>query len=319
MKRLSKLGHTVAGRFTLGVLMAPMLLALCLARNAAAAPNQCTATSQHMLDSCRGGAQSDFSLALAKCDNLPTPGERQACGLQAQTDRTAGEELCVTNFDGRQAVCKDLGGAPYDPIIDPANFVAKIDNPFLPLKPGTTLIYEGMTDKGFEHIEFKVTRNTKVILGVTCVEVRDTVTLDGVLAEDTFDWFAQDKDGNVWYFGELSQEFQDGELVSLEGSWEAGVDGAKPGIVMKAHPQVGNVYRQEFALGVAEDMAKVVSLNASVTTPLRSFSKVLQTRDFSPLKAGADEYKFYARGIGQVRSVDIATGNHVDLIRIKTE
>jgi hypothetical protein len=212
-----------------------------------------------------------------------------------------------------------LGGAPYNPIIDPAHFVAKIDNPFLPLTPGTTLVYEGKTEKGNEHVEFQITQKKKVILGVTCTEVRDTVTVDGVLAEDTLDWFAQDRDGNVWYFGELAQEFEEGQLVSVEGSWRAGVNGAKPGIVMKAHPHVGDLYRQEFALGIAEDMALVLSLDESITIGSRTFRHVLKTKDFSPIKPGAIEHKFYLRDVGLVRSVDVSTGNHVDLIEIRKE
>jgi hypothetical protein len=112
-----------------------------------------------------------------------------------------------------------------------------------------------------------VTHNTKEILGVTCVEVRDIVTVGGVVKEDTLDWFAQDTAGNVWYFEENSKEIQDGLAVSLEGSWTAGIDGAKPGIIMKAYPAVGDFYRQEFALGTAEDVAEVLSPTETVTVP----------------------------------------------------
>src|SRR5262249_27205766 len=149
--------------------------------------------------------------------------------------------------------CSRLGTAAYDPAIAPANFVAGIDNQFFPLVPGTTFVYEGQTPDGLEHDEFAVTHNTRVILGVTCIEVHDTVTTDGVLTEDTLDWFAQDTDGNVWYFGENTHELEDGLISTIDGTFMAGVDGAKPGIVMEAHPAIGDFYRQEFALANAED------------------------------------------------------------------
>ena len=155
---------------------------------------------------------------------------------------------------------------------------------------------------------------TETILGVECTVVRDTVTVDGELVEDTLDWFAQDRNGNVWYFGEISKSFEDGDLVSLDGSWRAGVDGAKPGIVMKAHPAVGDVYRQEFLLGVAEDYARVVSLSGDATVPAASCTNCLVTGDFVPLEPDADERKFYKRGVGLILEVDRTTGDRVELI-----
>src|SRR5207249_2353307 len=116
------------------------------------------------------------------------------------------------------------------------------------------------------------THNTKVILGVTCIEVHDTVTLNGELTEDTLDWFAQDKQTNVWYFGENTKQLEGGLVVGLEGAFTSGVDGAKPGIVMEGNPKVGDFYRQEFSLGEAEDQAEVVSLNESVTVPKGTFN-----------------------------------------------
>jgi hypothetical protein len=188
----------------------------------------------------------------------------------------------------------------YNPQIDPADFVSVIDNPYFPLTPGTTFTYEAETEDGRETDVVTVTHDTKEILGVTCTVVRNTATLDDVIEEDTFDWYAQDKEGNVWYFGEFTTQFENGVPVGHEGSWEAGVDGAQPGIIMPADPQSGDSYRQEFLAGVAEDMAKVLRLNASVSVPYGDFENCLETKEWSPLEPGVIEHKFYARGIGLV-------------------
>jgi hypothetical protein len=138
--------------------------------------------------------------------------------------------------------------------INPNDFSTTIDNPFFPLVPNTTYVYLGTKEGSVERDEFQVTRRTKKIAGVTCREVRVQAYLDGVLAEDTLDWFAQDKQENVWYFGEDTKELDaNGNVISTEGSWQAGVNGAQPGIVMEADPRIGDTYQQEFATGVAEE------------------------------------------------------------------
>src|SRR5437762_8857407 len=160
--------------------------------------------------------------------------------------------------------------------INPGDFSTTIDNPFFPLVPNTTYVYVGTTEGSAARDEFAVTRRTKVILGVACREVRDRGYVDGVLAEDTRDWFAQDTDGNVWYFGEDTKELDaNGNVISTEGSCQAGVNGAQPGIVMEADPHVGDTYQQEFSVGVAEDMATVVALNKTVNDPFGSFKDCL--------------------------------------------
>jgi hypothetical protein len=189
----------------------------------------------------------------------------------------------------------------YDPVIDPANFSTVINNPYFPLTPGTTFTYEAETADGVETDVVTVTQDTKVVaIGVTCVVVTDQSTLDGELQEDTFDWYAQDTEGNVWYFGEDTKQYANGEVVGTVGSWEAGVNGAEPGIVMLADPQPGESYRQEFLAGVAEDMAKVERLNARVSVPYGDFTDCLETKEWSPLEPGAIEHKFYAHGVGLV-------------------
>jgi hypothetical protein len=207
-----------------------------------------------------------------------------------------------------------LGEQPYAPRIDPANFVARIDNPLLPLTSGSKWVYRGETEDGVEEVTVRVLDEREEILGVQCTAVRDTVTIGGEVVEDTIDWFAQDRNGNVWYFGEISKSFEDGRLVSLEGSWRAGEDGAKPGIVMLADPDVGDVYRQEFLLGEAEDFAKVVSLSGNARVPAASCSNCLVTGDFVPLEPDADERKYYKRGVGLILEIDRTSGERVELI-----
>lgn len=206
---------------------------------------------------------------------------------------------------------------PYLPTIDPSKFTTTINNNFYPLIPGTKTIFEANTDNGLEHTEVTVLTETTVVMGVTCVVVRDTVSVGGVVIEDTFDWYAQDEEGNVWYMGEDTKEYQDGEVVSTEGSWEAGIDGAMPGIVMLADPEVGLSYRQEYYKGEAEDMAQVVSLNVSATVPYGEFSNLLMTVEWTPLEPGLLEHKYYAEGIGVVLEWTVKGGSErVELVQM---
>jgi hypothetical protein len=203
-----------------------------------------------------------------------------------------------------KAVNSALTGCVYNPTIDPANFVAAVSNPYFPLVPGTTFRYRSED----EEITVSVTHDTKVILGVTCTVVHDVAMVDGETAEDTFDWYAQDKDGNVWYFGEDTKAFENGQ-VSTEGSFEAGVDGAKPGIVIEGHPMVGDTYRQEYAPGVAEDRGEVLSLTESVTVAFGSFTNCLKTKDFTDLEPNHVENKVFCPNVGQVLAVAVQGGS----------
>ncbi len=206
----------------------------------------------------------------------------------------------------------------YKPVIDPGDFISGIDNPYLPLVTGTTFIYEGNTGEGREHIEVVVTGDTKEIMGIECVVVKDSVTIEGEMVELTYDWFAQDKEGNVWYFGEDSKEYEDGEVVSSAGSWEAGVDGAQPGIVMRAQPAVGDEYRQEYYEGEAEDMAQVMSLDEAVSVPTGSYTGCLKTREWTPLEPGVTEFKYYAPGIGLIlETAGASESGRIELIEIR--
>lgn len=198
---------------------------------------------------------------------------------------------------------------PYEPTIDPADFVAVIDNPYFPLRPGSRWVLEGSGDAEGEVDTVTVLEETRVVMGVECVVVRDEVSQDGEPVEITDDWYAQDRDGNVWYFGEETAEYANGEVVSTGGSWEAGVDGAQPGIIMAARPLVGVAYRQEFYAGEAEDMAVAVELDQRAEVAAGSFDNVLVTEDWTPLEPDVRERKSYAPGVGLIAERQIAGGN----------
>lgn len=186
---------------------------------------------------------------------------------------------------------------------------APINNPYFPLTPGTILAYgaseEEEEDSFVESNQVFVTFDTQNILGVETVVVRDVEWDEGTLVEDTFDWYAQDSAGNIWYFGEIATNYEydeDGNFVGTNngGSWEAGVDSALPGYLVEGNPQIGDSYFQEFAPGIAEDEAEVVSLNESIEIDFGEFDNVLKTREFSQLDPGVFEFKYYAPGVGQI-------------------
>jgi hypothetical protein len=197
-------------------------------------------------------------------------------------------------------------------VIDPAAFTDKITNPLFPLTPGMTYIYEGTRDGVPRHAELSVTNETKTIMGVVCIVVRDVLTSNNALVEKTTDWYAQDKAGNVWYFGEDTAEYENGAVTSTAGTWLAGVDGALPGMIMKAAPAVGDAYRQEYRPGEAEDFAKVLQLDASWEVPVGSYTHVVVTEDTDLLDTSKLEQKFYAPGVGFLGSTGSVDGHKED-------
>lgn len=203
--------------------------------------------------------------------------------------------------------------------IDPNNFVDVVDNPYFPLEPGTIYTYRGETEGVPTRDVMTVTSDTKVILGVTTIVVHDQAYEDGVLVEDTFDWYAQDVDGNVWYFGEDTKELdENGNVISTEGSWEAGVDGAEPGIIMEANPKKGDKYRQELAPDVAEDMAQVIGFEDSFCVRYGCFEDVLVTKEWTPLERGVVENKYYAKGVGFIFGEMVKGGDEqTELVRVR--
>ena len=189
-------------------------------------------------------------------------------------------------------------GSDYEPVLDPANFVAVIDNPYFPLPVGRTLVYEGIKDGQSQVDTVTVTDQTKVIEGITARMVSDVSTHDGTLLEKTFDWYAQDRQGNVWYLGEDTTAFLPNGKTDTSGSWQAGVHDAEPGIIMGANPQIPDAYRQEFLAGAAEDTAWVVERGGSVTVPYGKLRNTLTTLEATRIEPGLYDQKVYAPGIG---------------------
>jgi len=193
--------------------------------------------------------------------------------------------------------------------LDPADFTTAIDNPYWPMAPGDRLIYRETGDQGAERrVVVTVTPDTKTIMGVEARVVHDIVSENGSVVEDTFDWYAQDADGNLWYLGEDTKEYENGKLKTTEGSWEAGVDGAEPGIILPAHPEPGLSYREEYYKGHAEDGASVLTLDAHAKVPYGTYDNLLQTRNYSGIEPDVVEEKCYAQGVGPVLEVTISGG-----------
>ena len=229
-----------------------------------------------------------FAVAVIACDS-DTSTERGSAGGQVTTDLPQ-------------------GGEPVD--LDPADFTTEIDNPYWPMKPGTRWTYREIDEEGAElKVVVVVTTETKEIAnGITARVVRDVVTEDGELVEDTKDWYAQDSEGNIWYLGEETAEFENGKLATRAGSFEAGVDGALPGIIMPGDPQVGMKYRQEYYEGEAEDNGEILSLNEMAEVPFGQFDDVLLTKDTITIEPDVLEYKLYARGVGPVLVFGVSGG-----------
>ena len=209
------------------------------------------------------------------------------------------------------------------PVFDASQFGSSttIDNPYFPLRLGTVFVYEGTPRGQGQHTEVRVTRDTKMIMGVACVVVHDQVWAKGELLEDTFDWYAQDRAGNVWYMGEQTTEYKNGVAATSSGSWEAGVNGAKPGYIMAAHPEVGQTYQQEYLAGEAEDQAQVTSTSESARVAYGVWSgNVLVTREWSPLEKAVYESKYYAFGVGMVKVETLKGGSETsELVEIRNE
>jgi hypothetical protein len=283
----------------------------------AAAQRICTSTAEAAFNACGFEIRDDRWIAEGKCQNLANEKEREGCIGTARAEFEEGKEECEEQLEAREDACELLGERRYDPNFVPANFVdpaaigrTVAPNPFFPLRVGTRWVYR----EGRETVTVTVTDKTKLIDGVNCRVVTDVVEVNGVPTEVTDDWFAQDVQGNVWYCGEVSREFEtfsgdapaEPELVELEGSWKAGRDFDQPGIIMLGAPSVGSVYREEVSLGNAEDMAEVISLSGSESVPAASCGgRCVVTRNFTPLEPGGEEEKYYAPDVGLILEVQI--------------
>jgi hypothetical protein len=197
------------------------------------------------------------------------------------------------------------GAGPAGPShVDPKDFTAKVDNAYFPLKPGTTYRYKGVKDGKSTLDVFAVTHETKTILGVPCVVIHDRLFQSGKLAEETTDWYTQDRKGNVWYFGEATRELNSkGKTITTEGSWQAGRNGARPGLFMPRDPRRGQSFRQEYYKGHAEDHFAAVDLGASIKVPQGAYDRALLTKEWTPLEPGVLDHKYYVRGIGEVAEI----------------
>jgi hypothetical protein len=228
------------------------------------------------------------------------------CGSSGE-GTTASEGAGTAAGTGASALAPVRGA--YSPSIVPADFVSRIDNRYFPLEPGTTFLYKGVHENGKTPQTDReiVTGKTKRILGVKCVVVRDIVSSRGQPIEKTFDWYAQDKDGNVWYMGEDTRELQHGRFVKMSDSWEAGVDGAQPGIIMPGHPRPGDEYRQEYYPGHALDQARVLGRGGTVKVSYGAYKHTLLTVETSPrIDPGVAERKYYVAGVGDIKEKTVS-------------
>lgn len=335
-------------RLALALLMAGLLVGvIALSTPAWSAGPSCSATANALKFACKAEVTDDYWVALANCLNVSDPWDQDDCQVEARQTRHEERGVCGEQYDARLALCGSLGEAVFEPditpmmvggqilpLFDPANFpddptqTMGSANPYFPLVPGLTWIYELREDaEVVERITLTVEHEIKNIGGVNCLTLRDVVREgddeDAPIVEDTFDWYAQDLDGNVWYCGEISLNFEifeedpdpQVELTDVEGSWKGFRDQAKPGVIMLAEPKVGDVYRQEMALGDAEDAAEVISVSETENVPAVSCAgSCLLTKDFTPITPGEFEYKYYAPGVGTMLEIDPETGERLELV-----
>jgi hypothetical protein len=281
----------------------------------------CSRTANVANTACGHDVADNYWTAVGRCLNTSDSAERDKCLTEARDARTEAGQLCSAQLEARDDLCDALGEAPYDPSFDPGSFVNPLEigqginpNRFFPLIPGSQWVYRSPSETVTVDVLGKVER----IDGVPCTVVHDVVKHNGQTIEDTIDWFAQNIDGSVWYCGEQSEEIGNGRTIDVGGSWRAGDEKARPGIVMQAVLHVGATYRQEFALGEAEDAATIRTISGSATVPAASCSKsCLVTREFTPLEPDAREDKYYAPGIGLILSVDRVTGERLELVRYR--
>jgi len=244
------------------------------------------------------------------------PATRLGAGAIALVALTAGLTQASIAMASPNGTCNPPEPPPLPP---PQQFVPEVTNPYFPLVPGTTSTYVG-TENGDRVLDtVVVTHSTKVILGVSATVVADVVVVNGQPSERTQDWYAQDDQGNVWYLGEAAFDFEHGQWVLADDSWQAGRDGAEAGIIMEAHPGVGDVYSQEDYVGHAQDMAQVLSTDAVVHVPYGTFHDALFSKECTPLEPGVIDVKYYALGYGEVSEATARGGSaQLQLVDVRT-
>lgn len=280
----------------------------------------CGSLSRKVREACKHDALAEYWLASAHCDSLTERAAVDACREEAKEELRSALEECEEQLESRLDLCAILGESPYSVAVDPQDFVETIDNPYFPLPVGLKLVYESRGDEGVRRMEVSATSETREILGVRCVVVRERETLDGEIVEETDVWYAQDTERNVWGFGERSFEYEGTEIVDWQ-QWQAGVGGAKPGIVMKGNPLPGDVYYQEFVLGVSEDVGEVLSDSESVrltASGLGVFDDCVQIAESSLLENEL-EHKYFAPGTGKILEVDLENGERTELVQKTVE
>jgi len=238
---------------------------------------------------------------------IRAPGPLALAGLAVVFAATLGGPGLAGAAPGSKAGTIRSGAGPGWPrTLHPSDFVARVDNPWFPLKPGSRWHYRGVDQDGGFTDNMRVTHRTKTIEGVRATVVHDVVLRHGKPREVTNDWYAQDRHGNVWYFGEDTKELDPhGNVTSREGSFKAGRDGARPGVLVAGHPRVGTTARQEYYKGHAEDHFKVLDRNARVSVPYVSSHNAVKTKEWTPLEPGILEHKYYVRGVGDVKEVTV--------------
>ena len=301
----------------------------------------CTKTSELLKSSCSFSVQDDFYKTLADCTNFSEKSDRRECKHEARTNRREANKECKNVFRARKQLCNSTNEDPYDPefgeefahnFVDPLEIGNSVTpNPYFPLVNGNEWVYkaEGIDEDGepfTETIAVTVTDKTKLIDGITCLVVKDIVFINDELVEDTDDWYAQDQQGNVWYCGEIAENYEtfegdnpnNAELTDVDGSWKAGRDGAKAGISLPGYAVIGETFRQEVLWREAEDVIEILSTSGTETTPIANCNgDCLVTRDFTPLDPGIEELKYYLPGLGKIVEINLDTGERVELIEFK--
>ncbi|MDA1372166.1 MAG: hypothetical protein O2971_15565 [Proteobacteria bacterium] len=277
----------------------------------------CSSTTNAQLLACRADTQDDYFEAQAKCFNESDPVDQAECFSEATAERSDALEECGDIEESHANLCAIFGEGPYDPDLDDITFVsvdaiAANPNPYFPLIVGNVWVYESEE----ETITVTVLDQTKDIEGIEAIVVRDVVEEDGEVIEDTSDWYAQDEDGNVWYMGELSLNYEDGELSDVDGSWKHGTDGAKAGILFRGMPVVDEVLRQEYLIGEAEDIGQTVSLenNESTDSGFACSNNCLETLEWTPLEPDGEETKIYLPGTGLILEINLEDDERVELV-----